>query len=98
MARQIIASIHGTVDGLVLVGLGEGVVLGIGYAVAGAPHPALLGVATAIAAVIPMGAPVVLALAAALVLAAGKTLAAVAAVRCSAWRSSSSPTTRSARR
>ncbi len=76
VARQMVASIHGTVDGLVLVGLGIGAVLGIGYAVAGAPHPALLGGATAIAAVIPMGAPVVLALAAALVLAEGKALAA----------------------
>jgi len=76
MARQIVASVHGTVDGLVLVGLGEGAVLGVGYAFAGAPHPALLGGATAIAAVIPMGAPVVLAVAALLVLAAGKTLAA----------------------
>ena len=48
MARQMIASIHGTVDGLLLVGLGEGVVLGIGYAFAGAPHPALLGFITAV--------------------------------------------------
>lgn len=77
VARQLVASIHGTVDGLVLVGLGEGAVLGIGYVIAGAPHPALLGFLTAIAAVIPMGAPIVLALAAALVLAAGKTVAAI---------------------
>ncbi|MBV8914521.1 MAG: AI-2E family transporter [Acetobacteraceae bacterium] len=76
VARQIVASIHGTVDGLVLVGVGEGAVLGLGYAVAGAPHPALLGGATAIAAVIPMGAPIVLAIAALLVLALGKTVAA----------------------
>ena len=76
VARQMVASIHGTVDGLVLVGIGEGVVLGIGYALAGVPHPALLGAATAIAAVIPMGAPIVLALAAALALAAGKAIAA----------------------
>lgn len=77
VARQMVASIHGTVDGLVLVGVGIGVVLGIGYAVAGAPHPALLGGATVIAALIPMGSPIVLALAALLVLASGKTLAAV---------------------
>ena len=76
IARQMIASIHGTVDGLVLVGLGIGAILGIGYAVAGAPHPALLGAATAVAAVIPMGAPVVLAIASLLVLAAGHTVAA----------------------
>ena len=77
VARQMIASIHGTTDGLVLVGLGEGVVLGIGYAIAGAPHPTLLGFITALAAIIPGAAPVVLTLAAGLVLAAGKTVAAI---------------------
>ncbi len=77
VARQMVASIHGTVDGLVLVGLGEGVVLGIGYAIVGAPHPALLGFVTAVAAVIPGGAPVVLTLAAALVLAGGSTVSAI---------------------
>ncbi len=76
VARQMVASIHGTVDGLVLVGLGVGAILGVGYAVAGAPHPALLGVATAIAAVIPMGAPIVLIVASLLVAAAGKTIGA----------------------
>lgn len=76
VARQIVASIHGTVDGLVLVGLGEGAVLGVGYALAGAPHPALLGFVTAIAAIIPMGAPAVLIVAALLVVAAGKVVAA----------------------
>lgn len=81
VGRQIIASIHGTVDGLVLVGLGVGVVLGIGYAIGGVPHPALLGAATAVAAMIPMGAPIVLAIACLLALAAGKTItAAVLAV------------------
>ncbi|MDT7952371.1 MAG: AI-2E family transporter [Acetobacteraceae bacterium] len=78
VARQMVASIHGTVDGLVLVGLGEGLVLGIGYAIVGAPHPALLGFITGIAAVIPGAAPVVIALAAGLVLTAGKTIAAAA--------------------
>ena len=33
VGRQMIASVHGTVDGLVLVGLGEGFILGIGYLV-----------------------------------------------------------------
>ena len=73
VGQQIVASIHGTVNGMVLVGLGVGALLGVGYAVAGAPHPVLLGAATAIAAVIPMGAPVVLALACLLVLATGST-------------------------
>jgi predicted PurR-regulated permease PerM len=73
VGRQIVASIHGTVNGMVLVGLGEGALLGIGYALARAPHPLLLGALTAVAAVIPMGAPVILAVAALLVLAAGST-------------------------
>ncbi len=44
---------HGTVDGLVLVGLGEGVLMGIAYAIAGVPHPTLLGGLTAVAAMVP---------------------------------------------
>jgi hypothetical protein len=31
LARQMAASVHGTVDGLVLVGLGEGFLLGVVY-------------------------------------------------------------------
>ena len=76
VGRQMVASIHGTVDGLVLVGLGVGVLLGIGYAIAGVPHPLLLGAATAVAAMVPLASWVVLAIAALLALAAGKTVAA----------------------
>ncbi len=76
VGRQMVASVHGTVDGLVLVGLGVGVVLGISYAVAGAPHPALLGAATVVGAMVPLGAGLVLGLASALVLAAGHAAAA----------------------
>ena len=54
---------HGTVDGLVLVGLGEGVLLGIVYALAGVPHPTVFGALTAVAAMIPFAAPVVFAVA-----------------------------------
>ncbi len=53
VARQMVASVHGTVDGLVLVGLGEGVLMGIAYAFAGVPHPTLLGGLTAVAAMVP---------------------------------------------
>ncbi|MEN0076377.1 MAG: AI-2E family transporter [Paracraurococcus sp.] len=69
VARQMVASVHGTVDGLVLVGLGEGLLLGIAYALAGVPHPTLLGAVTGLAAIIPFAAPVVFG-GAALVLAA----------------------------
>ena len=70
---------RGTVSGLVLVGLGEGVLLGIAYAVAGVPHPVLLGALTAIAAMVPFAAPLVFGAAALLLLAAG-SLAAAAGV------------------
>ncbi len=71
LGAQVIASVHGTVDGLVLVGLGIGAVLGIGYWLAGAPHPVLLGALTAVAATIPLGSMIVLAAASLLVLATG---------------------------
>ncbi|MXV44623.1 AI-2E family transporter [Saccharibacter sp. 17.LH.SD] len=54
LARQIISSVHGTVSGLVLVGLGEGVVMGIAYAIAGAPQPIIFGLVTAVAAMVPL--------------------------------------------
>ncbi len=76
LGQQVIASVHGTVDGLVLVGLGIGTVLGFGYWLAGAPHPVLLGALTAVAATVPLGSMLVLALAALLVLATGTAVAA----------------------
>ncbi len=71
LGMQIIASIHGTVDGLVLVGLGEGFLLGIVYAIAGVPHPTIFGALTAVAAMIPFAAPVVFAVCALLLVAGG---------------------------
>ncbi|MFE1598062.1 AI-2E family transporter [Methylobacterium sp. ID0610] len=80
VARQMAASVHGTVDGLVLVGLGEGFLLGVVYVLAGVPHPVLLGAATALAAMIPFAAPVVFGLAAVLAGAGGSLAAAVVVV------------------
>jgi predicted PurR-regulated permease PerM len=76
VAAQALASVRGTVSGLVLVGLGEGLLLGIAYAVAGVPHPALLGAMTALAAMVPFAAPLVFGAVALLLLAAGRLLAA----------------------
>jgi predicted PurR-regulated permease PerM len=78
IGRQIIASIHGTVDGLVLVGLGEGLALGIIYAIAGVPHPTGFGAVSAVAAMIPFAAGIPIILAALLLLAQGGTIAAIA--------------------
>jgi predicted PurR-regulated permease PerM len=75
IGRHMVAAVHGTVNGLVLVGLAEGAVLAVVYVFVGAPYPALLGAATGVAAVIPFGAPVVYTLAALYMLSIGKTLA-----------------------
>ena len=61
IGRQMVASIHGTVDGLVLVGLGEGVLLGLAFWLGGVPHPTLLGALAAVAAMIPFVVIVMLA-------------------------------------
>lgn len=80
VGRQMVASVHGTVDGLVLVGLGEGFILGVVYYFAGVPHPVLLGALTAVAAMIPFGAPVVFGIAALLLVAAGAVVPAIVVV------------------
>jgi predicted PurR-regulated permease PerM len=63
IAGHMIAAVHGTVNGLVLVGLAEGLLLGIVYFAAGLPYPATIGAITAVAAVIPFVAPIVYTLA-----------------------------------
>ncbi|EIM30095.1 AI-2E family transporter [Microvirga lotononidis] len=80
LACQMIASVRATLSGLVLVGLGEGLLLGIAYWIAGVPHPVLLGLFTAIAATIPFGAPIVFGLAALIQLAQGAVTAAIGIV------------------
>ncbi|HET7594267.1 MAG TPA: AI-2E family transporter [Stellaceae bacterium] len=78
VGQHVVAAVRGTVDGLVLVGLAEGVLLGIGYAVAGLPHATLLGAATCVLAMIPFGAPLIFGLCALYLLAEGSVPAAVA--------------------
>ena len=77
VARQMVASVHGTVDGLVLVGLGEGFVMGIVYAFAGVPHPILFGALTAVAAMVPFAVTVVFLVVGGILLAQGAVVAAV---------------------
>jgi predicted PurR-regulated permease PerM len=57
MRRLLPLSVRGTALGLCSVAVLEGVVLGVAYAVAGAPAPVLLGVITGYLALIPGGAP-----------------------------------------
>ena len=61
---QVISSIRGTISGLVLVGLGEGIVIGISYFVFGLPNASFLTIVTAVAAMLPYCAVVVVLIAA----------------------------------
>ncbi|MEO6092959.1 MAG: AI-2E family transporter [Novosphingobium sp.] len=72
VGEQIVQAIRGTVNGLVVVGLGEGVLFWIAYSIAGAPHPALLGLVTGLLSAIPFGAVIAYAAAAALLAAGGE--------------------------
>ena len=80
VGRQVIRSVHGTVDGLVLVGLGEGLLIGIAYWVAGVPQAALFGLVTALLAMVPFGAPLCVYIAGAVLLAQGNVIAAIGVV------------------
>ncbi len=80
VARQLLRSVQGTINGLVLVGLAEGAVLGVAYFLLGVPHPLLLGALTGVAAMIPLGAVIVFVLAALLLVAQGAISAAIGLV------------------
>ncbi|UAW96862.1 AI-2E family transporter [Halopseudomonas nanhaiensis] len=56
-SRMVPATVSSTVTGMGLVALGEGVVLGTAYWIAGVPSPVALGVLTGFMALIPGGAP-----------------------------------------
>ena len=74
-AEHAVSAIRATVNGLVLLGLVEGLLLGVGYAVTGLSHPAMLAAMTGVFAMIPFAAKLVL-VACSLVLAASGAAAA----------------------
>jgi predicted PurR-regulated permease PerM len=78
IGRHMVQAVLATVNGLVLVGLGEGVLLGIAYIVAGLPHPVSMAALTGVLAVIPFGAPVAFGAAALYLVGMGSTVAGVA--------------------
>ncbi|MBP2549521.1 putative PurR-regulated permease PerM [Neorhizobium galegae] len=57
ISRVVPATISSTVTGMTLIAIGEGIVLGLAYWVAGVPSPVTLGVLTGIMALVPGGAP-----------------------------------------
>ncbi len=74
LSRIIPATISSTVTGMTIIAIGEGIVLGIAYWLAGAPSPVLLGIITGVAAMIPGGAPLSFTLVSAYLVASGSPL------------------------
>ncbi|AAU92426.1 putative membrane protein [Methylococcus capsulatus str. Bath] len=58
-ARHAVTAVRGTVNGMLLVGIGKGVVLGLGYWAVGLSQPVLLGTLTAVVALVPFAAKLV---------------------------------------
>jgi predicted PurR-regulated permease PerM len=77
-ALKVPTAVRATVNGLVLVGLAEGVLLGIGYQFAGVPSAVLWAAATGVLAIIPFGAPLAFGAVAALLVYQGNTTGAIA--------------------
>jgi len=76
VAMQALRAVRGSVNGLVVVGFGEGLLLGLVYAVCGAPHAALLGLLTGLLSAVPLGAVLAAAVATVALAAAGNMIAA----------------------
>lgn len=77
VGRQIFASVRGTVDGLVLLGLAQGIIMAVIYAFAGVPHPILTGLLSGLASIVPFGLVAVLAVAVLLLVVQGSVAAAI---------------------
>lgn len=77
-SRVVPATVNSTVTGMGLIALGEGVVLGVAYWVAGVPSPALLGAITGFMALIPGGAPLSFSLVSLYLIGSGQTVAGLA--------------------
>ena len=76
-AEHAAAAVRATVNGLVLLGLVEGLLLGVGYAVSGLSHPAMLGAVTGVFAMIPFAAKLVLAICSLVLAASGQVAAGI---------------------
>jgi predicted PurR-regulated permease PerM len=71
ISRVVPATISSTVTGMTLIAIGEGIILGVAYWIAGVPSPVTLGVITGIMALIPGGAPLSFTLVSVYLLASG---------------------------
>ncbi|WP_196257919.1 AI-2E family transporter [Pelagibacterium limicola] len=78
LSRVVPATISSTVTGMTIIAIGEGIVLGVAYWLAGAPSPVLLGVITGVAAMIPGGAPLSFTLVSIYLIASGSVIEGIA--------------------
>lgn len=74
LSRVVPATVSSTVTGMTLIAIGEGVVLGTAYWLAGVPSPVTFGVITGFMALIPGGAPLCFTLVSAYLVASGAPL------------------------
>jgi predicted PurR-regulated permease PerM len=81
-AKKLPGALRGTVNGTIFVGMGVGFLMGVCYALVGAPGPTLLGILTGIAAMIPFVVPVVFAVVAMMLWAHGSFWAALTVIIC----------------
>jgi predicted PurR-regulated permease PerM len=77
-SRIVPETVSATVTGMTLIAVGEGLVLGVAYWMAGAPSPITLGVLTGFMALIPGGAPLSFTLVSLYLLGTGSPIAAMA--------------------
>jgi len=77
LGRQAVHAVRGAVDGLVMLRLAQGVIMAIIYAIAGVPHPILLGMLSGLASMIPFGLVAVMLLALAMLVIKGAVVTAV---------------------
>ncbi|MFL5017526.1 MAG: AI-2E family transporter [Rhizobium sp.] len=77
ISRVVPATISSTVMGMTLIAIGEGIVLGLAYWIAGVPSPVTLGVLTGVMALIPGGAPLSFSLVSIYLLASGSHVAGI---------------------
>lgn len=75
LSRVVPATISATVTGMGLIAIGEAVVLGTAYWIAGVPSPALMGLITGFMALVPGGAPVAFTMVSLYLIASGKLVA-----------------------
>jgi predicted PurR-regulated permease PerM len=77
-SRVVPATVSSTVTGMTLIAIGEGIVLGLAYKIAGVPSAFLLGVLTGFMAMVPGGAPLSVTLVSIYLVASGRPIAGLA--------------------